>query len=225
MAEAFRLNDADEMLHYFRTGAEKEGSATDEEFDAVVDFCREYSQSLDWLFFGSPDVMICTAAKGSARARQLAQQRKRKALKGRGPSQFDLYRLPFFDKDAAIDTRCWTVTPTGNYTDDCDTGAAYAIEFLRSCDGTNGWRSLLAGIVTSMICAAPRRSGQNARKADGIVVGFMSTIGAALNLQNVTSDVADALERARAEDKAELGAAYAELRKAKPNRRKVKVTA
>jgi hypothetical protein len=30
----------------------------------------------------------------------------------------------------------WDVTPTGAYTADCETGEAFGIEFLKTCDGT-----------------------------------------------------------------------------------------
>lgn len=222
VTDSFVLDEADaeQLLHYFRKEARKRGSATDREFDAVVRFCREHDQSMDWLFFGDPGVMICGAAADSRKAIMVAQKRKRDALKGRGPSQFELYPLPFFDRNAPHETRCWTVTPTGNYSDDCDTGAAYAIEFLRSCDGTYGWKSLMANIVMSMI-----RGGQQPNvepEQSGIIIGFMSTIGMALSLQNVTPDVANAIEAVRAKEKAELAAEYAGLRKSKPRRSKTK---
>jgi hypothetical protein len=216
IADGFILDEAsvERMLHYLRKEATKKNSATDEEFAAVADFCHEYGQSLDWLFFGDPGVMICRAAGNSTRTLKIAQTRKREALKGRGPSQFDLYRLPFFDQNAPISTRCWTVVATGNYTTDCDTGAAYAIEFLRSCDGTYGWQSLMACIVKSMISAeltALRQPRRADLKSNGIIVGFMSVIGTALNWQNVTPDVADALEQSRAKDKEEQAILYTEL--------------
>lgn len=220
VADAFHLDDtaAERMLRYFKKEARKPGSATEADFDHVLDFCRMHDQSLDWLFCGEPGVMICRAAKGSPRAEEIARRRKREVLKGRGPSMFDLYRLPFFDVNAPFAKRSWSVAPTGNYSADCDTGAAYAIAFLRSCDGTYGWRSLLAAIVASMI----EDDGIAPRRSNGIVVGFMSTIGMALAWKNVTTEVADALERMRIEDKKEIDAVYAELRQAKPRRRGTK---
>jgi hypothetical protein len=222
VADDFILDEADaeQLLHYFRKEAKKKGSATDTEFDAVVRFCRDYEQSLDWLFFGDPGVMICGAAAGSRKAIMAAQKRKRNALKGRGPSQFDLYPLPFFDKNAPHATRCWTVAPTGNYSNDCDTGASYAVEFLRSCDGTCGWRSLLACIVMAMIRGA--QQSNSAPEQSGIIIGFMSTIGTALNWQNVTPDVANTIALVRVKEKAELAAEYAGLPKSRSRRHRTK---
>lgn len=220
VADDFRIDDtaAELMLCYFQKEANKSGSATDADFDHVLNFCHMHDQSLDWLFFGEPDVMICRAAEDSPRATEIALQRKRDALKGRGPSQFELYRLPFFDPNAPLAKRCWTVAPTGNYTADCDTGTAYAIAFLRRCDGTHGWRSLLPAIVASMI-----ESKEDGRQhSNGIVIGFMSTIGMALTWQNSTTDVADALERMRVEDKKKIKAIYTGPRRAKPQPHKVK---
>ena len=84
-------------------------------------------------------------------------------------SQYELYPLPFFNREKGC---TWDVTPTGDYTTDCETGEAFAIQFLKSCDKTNGWASLLGPIVTDMIRAGPKRSG--------VVIGFMSVIGRAL---------------------------------------------
>ena len=75
----------------------------------------------------------------------------------------------------------WAIEPTGNYRVDCETGRAFAIEFLRSNDGTVGWTTLLTQIVIGMIGAGP--SGHwpdGAPKTNGVVVGFMGTIGKAL---------------------------------------------
>jgi len=98
----------------------------------------------------------------------------------RQKSQYELYPLPFFNAK----TRCtWNVTPTGNYGADFETGRAYAIEFLKSCDGTIGWSSLLSNIVADMIRAGPkgRVFADGHHSAGGIVIGFTSTIGEALN--------------------------------------------
>jgi hypothetical protein len=100
--------------------------------------------------------------------------RKRAKVK----SQYDKHQLPFFDK-ASLST--WSVKPTGNYSADCQTGHAYALEFLRSCDRTVGWTSLLGQMVTDMIGAGPVETWPNGRaKASGLVIGFMRTISQAL---------------------------------------------
>ena len=93
-------------------------------------------------------------------------------------SQYEKYPLPFFDAAK----RCtWSVKPTGNYGDDCATGRAYAIEFLRSCDGTAGWTSLLQEIVGDMIRAGPDGDfADGDPKVNGIVIGFMGQIGRAV---------------------------------------------
>jgi hypothetical protein len=65
----------------------------------------------------------------------------------------------------------WDVKPTGDYAADCETGQQYAVAFMDSCDGTNGWATLLPNIVADMIRAGP---------ADGIVIGFMGVIGRAM---------------------------------------------
>ena len=96
----------------------------------------------------------------------------------RQKSQYELYPLPFFNAEAC---RTWAVTPTGNYSDDCETGKTYAVEFLKSCDGTVGWSSLLTPIVADMIRAGPDGSWSDGGvRLNGVVVGFMSTIGKAL---------------------------------------------
>jgi hypothetical protein len=71
-----------------------------------------------------------------------------------GPSA---YPLPSFNGKK----RCtWDIKPTGSYTADCETGHAFAIEFLKSCDGSNGWASLLQSIVLDMISAGTDADGQ-----------------------------------------------------------------
>lgn len=93
-------------------------------------------------------------------------------------SLYELYPLPFFNRDKLC---TWDVTPSGDYSDDCKTGRAYAVKFLKSCDGTFGWSSLLAQICAAMIRAGPIGTYANGEpKAGGIVIGFMSTIGQAL---------------------------------------------
>jgi hypothetical protein len=65
---------------------------------------------------------------------------------------YDLYPLPFFNRETR---NTWDVSPTGDYRADCETGRAYAIEFLKTCDGSIGWSALLSPIVASMIGVAP----------------------------------------------------------------------
>jgi hypothetical protein len=91
-------------------------------------------------------------------------------------SQYERYPLPFFNRD-----NTWDVTPSGDYAADCATGARYAREFLRSCDGTAGWASLLAHIVADMIRAGTNGTFADGHpKVDGIAIGFMSVIGRAV---------------------------------------------
>lgn len=90
-------------------------------------------------------------------------------------SQYKAYPLPFFSAEGR---RTWAVTPTGNYREDCETGKVYAIEFLKSCDGTVGWSSLLSQIVADIIRAGPDGTWSDGGvRLNGVVVGFMSTIG------------------------------------------------
>jgi hypothetical protein len=101
-------------------------------------------------------------------------------------SQYELYQLPFF----AAERRCtWKVQSTGNYSDDHNTGEAYAIEFLKSCDGSTGWTTLLPQIVGDMIGAGPEGTWPDGGvRINGIVIGFMRTIGRALATSFVLSD-------------------------------------
>jgi len=104
--------------------------------------------------------------------------RKYLASRPRQKTQYERYPLPFFHAKR----RCtWDVAPTGDYAADCKTGSAYAVEFLKSCDGTVGWSCLLSNIVTDIIGAGP--SGvwpDGGTRTNGIVIGFMGTIGRAL---------------------------------------------
>jgi hypothetical protein len=100
--------------------------------------------------------------------------------KPRLKSQYDLYLLPFFNAESRS---TWAVQSTGNYTEDCQLGRRYAIEFLKTCDGTVGWSSLLQQIVADMIRAGPSGSWADGHpKINGIVIGFMGTIGCALTI-------------------------------------------
>lgn len=94
-------------------------------------------------------------------------------------SQYELYPLPFFD---GKNLSTWAVQSSGDYSKDYATGFAYALEFLASRDGTVGWSSLLAPIVSDMIRAGATGTFANGKpKVNGIVIGFMSAIGNALN--------------------------------------------
>jgi hypothetical protein len=76
--------------------------------------------------------------------------------------------LPFFnDKDHCTSD----VKPTGDYAADCETDEAYAIEFVKTCDKTYGWASLMQSITSDIIRAGSK---------NGIVIGFMGVIGSAL---------------------------------------------
>jgi hypothetical protein len=93
-------------------------------------------------------------------------------------SQYQRYPLPFFNRDKL---NTWDVTPSSNYAADCETGARYAREFLRSCDGTAGWVSLLPQIVADMIRAGTNGTFADGHpKVDGIAIGFMSVISRAV---------------------------------------------
>lgn len=93
-------------------------------------------------------------------------------------SQFERYPLPFF---AADRLSTWAAKPSGRYAEDCANGKAYALEFLKSCDGTAGWASLLPAIVGDMIRAGPSGTFANGHaEIDGVVIGFMTTIGKVL---------------------------------------------
>jgi hypothetical protein len=53
----------------------------------------------------------------------------------------------------------WAASPKRrswkHYGDDCKLGGDYAIAFLKWCDGTSGWASLLGQMMTDMIGAGP----------------------------------------------------------------------
>jgi len=100
-------------------------------------------------------------------------------VRKRTKSPYELYPLPFFNSK----TGCmWDVQPTGNYSADCETGHAYAIAFLKTADGSYGWNSLLGGIVTDMIQAGSHSVSEDGHPHfNGVVSGFMSTIGRLVN--------------------------------------------
>ena len=93
-------------------------------------------------------------------------------------SVYDKYALPFFDGEHRS---AWSVKPTGRYSDDCETGHAYGLQFLRTCDGTYGWAVILGQIVSDMIGVGPiERHPDGSASAGGLVIGFMTTISRAL---------------------------------------------
>jgi hypothetical protein len=107
--------------------------------------------------------------------------RPRQQRRKRQKSQYELYPLPFFNRK----TRCtWDVKPTGDYVADCETGRAFALQFLKTCDGTHGWTNLLAHIASDMISAGLEGPAfaDGSQSPGGIVIGFMSAIGDALAL-------------------------------------------
>lgn len=101
-----------------------------------------------------------------------------KRAKRNGLSQYDRYPLPFFD---AEHRSVWAIEPTGGYGVDCETGRAFAIDFLESNDGSAGWATLLTQIVRGMIGAGPSGYWPDGEaRTNGVVVGFMNAIGKAL---------------------------------------------
>jgi hypothetical protein len=126
------------------------------------------------------DVMTATIIRlDHYRAPAAVKPKKHRRTRHRDPSVYDLYALPFLDKKAR---KTWAVRPTGRYMEDCDTGSAYGIAFLRTCDGTAGWAALVGWIVQDMIQAgpSPERWPDDHPSSNGIVVGFMGEIGRAL---------------------------------------------
>jgi len=61
------------------------------------------------------------------------------------------YPMPFFKPRKSSGINAWKVSPSGDYGEDCKMGSAFAIQFLKSCDKTYGWQSLLQCIVADMI--------------------------------------------------------------------------
>jgi hypothetical protein len=114
---------------------------------------------------------------------QLSDRRPPPPKRVKVKSQYELYPLPFFNRKK----RCtWDVTPTGGYSADFETGCAFAIEFLKSCDGTVGWASLMSCIVKDMIGAGIEgRWPRGAPRVNGGVIGFMSVIGSAVTHSRV----------------------------------------
>jgi hypothetical protein len=100
------------------------------------------------------------------------------------------YPMPFFKPRKGGGINAWNVMPTGDYRADCERESKYAIEFLKSCDKTYGWEALLPAIIADMI-----RAGTNGRlangfpKINGVVIGFMNVIGAAVAHSRVRDDL------------------------------------
>jgi hypothetical protein len=122
----------------------------------------------------------------SGKVIQLSDYREPKPVRTKVLPFHKKYPMPFFKRRKRGGINAWSVVPTGIYSVDCETGAGYAIEFLKSCDGTYGWLSLLPAIVADMIEAAPREeTWPNGKpKTNGIVIGFMSVISKAAALSS-----------------------------------------
>ena len=130
--------------------------------------------------------------------------RKAKSLKAKPASQslFDLYPLPFFNKRTKS---CWDPKHTGDYAKDCETGEDLGRQFLQTADGTSCWANIIGWIVADMIRAGadrPRR-GRTWRPINGVVVGFMATIGRVLNNPE-TGKRAVIIENLRAVERAHI---------------------
>jgi len=122
-----------------------------------------------------------------------------KKAKRKGVSQYDLYPLPFFDVKRRS---TWAIKPTGDYSADYKTGFAHAIAFLETNDGSAGWATLLGEIVRDMIGGGPSGHWADGEaKTNGVVVGFMGTIGHALCASD-TYGLASALRALRSRDPA-----------------------
>ena len=107
-----------------------------------------------------------------------------KAKRTRTQSQYDLYRLPFFDKARRL---TWATMPSGDYRADCELGREYARQFLASCDGTIGWNTLLAQIVGDIVRIGPSRKWPDGGvSCGGVAVGFFAEISRTLALSEFT---------------------------------------
>jgi len=151
---------------------------------------------------------LLKAAKVVEREGARAAAKRKVSRKARPVSQYERYPLPFFDGERHL---TWAARPTGRYDEDCETGHAFAIEFLKSNDGTNGWAALLGSIVTDMINAGPmpERWGDGTPHANGLVIGFMRVIGITLCAsRRLTPAIIDLIAKEADRDRAAL----AELR-------------
>jgi hypothetical protein len=118
----------------------------------------------------------------SGKVVQLSDYREPKPVRTKVLPFHKKYPMPFFKRRKRGGINTWSVVPTGIYSVDYETGAGYAIEFLKSCDKTYGWQSLLSCIVDDMIIAGT--SGEfpdGTPKVNGVVVGFMTIIGCAVS--------------------------------------------
>jgi hypothetical protein len=108
------------------------------------------------------------------------------------------YPMPFFKgQSRKLKTRpsYWRIEPTGNYGKDCKRGAALAVRFLKSCDGTYGWIYLLPAIVADMVRAGPTGCNPNGEPAvNGLIIGFMEVISKAAAVSTRHIDPARLLE-------------------------------
>jgi hypothetical protein len=110
ICDGWKLDEAaaDRVLRFFRTSVQfptthEHQPDYQDEWMFVISFINDHGQSFDWLLAGDVGGMICKGARRSSRATATALQAKRDAQKGRGPSLFDLYQLPFCDQSAPTD--------------------------------------------------------------------------------------------------------------------------
>ena len=117
------------------------------------------------------------------------RSKPRPAPRQRSRSQYKRYPLPFFNADTL---NTWAVQASGDYEADIVTGRHYAIEFLKTADGTVGWTSLLPAIVADMIRAGPSGTwGDGSPKVNGVVVGFMGVISKAVTVLCMVTPMPD----------------------------------
>jgi len=98
--------------------------------------------------------------------------------------------MPFFKPRKSSGINAWKVSPSGDYGEDCKMGSAFAIQFLKSCDKTYGWQSLLQCIVADMMREGTDGEFPNGfPTVNGVVIGFMSVIGSAVAYSRVLEQV------------------------------------
>jgi hypothetical protein len=116
-------------------------------------------------------------------AHRKQREKKQHAARPQQPSFYELYPMRFFDADRRS---AWAVQPTGDYSEDRRTGEAYFKEFLKSCDGSILWPIVLQRIVADMIGQGYRAEhADGTRRCDGIVDGFMHSVGQMLSLMHL----------------------------------------